>query len=92
MTVAVHEPSNSLIITAPQQLFEEVERLAKAIDERGQESVEVVTPVNAEVFETVLQQFLGQPVTAGRSSSSSQSSSRFERSSSYSPSRGRDDR
>jgi hypothetical protein len=58
MTIAVHEPSNSLIVTAPEQLFQEVEKLAKSIDSRSAQTVEVITPVNGAVFESVLQQFL----------------------------------
>jgi type II secretory pathway component GspD/PulD (secretin) len=58
MTIAVHEPSNSLIVTAPEQLFQEVEKLAKSIDSRAAQTVEVITPVNGAVFESVLQQFL----------------------------------
>lgn len=81
MTVAVHEPSNSLIITAPQQLFKEAEKLVRSIDERAEETVQVFTPVNGEVFESVLQQFLGQSPTSQRSSSYRSSSSRSDRSS-----------
>jgi type II secretory pathway component GspD/PulD (secretin) len=58
MTIAVHEPSNSLIVTAPEQLFLEVERLAKVIDSRGEQTVQVITPINAAVFDAVLQQLL----------------------------------
>ena len=58
MTVAVHEPSNSLVVTAPEQLFQEVERLAKAIDNRGEQTVEVVAPANGAIFETLLQQVM----------------------------------
>ncbi len=81
MTIAVHEPSNSLIITAPQPLFEEAEKLALSIDSRAEQMVEVLTPVNGEVFETVLQQFLGQSPTRPPSSSRD-SSSTSQRSSS----------
>ncbi len=42
MTIAVHEPSNSLIVTAPGHLFREVEQLAKAIDARSQKAVRLV--------------------------------------------------
>lgn len=45
MTLAVHEASNSLIITAPRQLYEEVERLARAIDRRAEQATEVVVPL-----------------------------------------------
>ena len=54
MTVAVHEPSNSLIVTAPEPLFLEVERLVHSIDKRGEQAVEVITPVNGELIESVL--------------------------------------
>jgi hypothetical protein len=95
MTVAVHEPSNSLIITAPQQLFEEAEKLVRSIDRRAEETVQVLTPVNGEVFETVLQQFLGQSPTSRRSSSYRSSSSdrgSSSRSDRFSDSRDRSDR
>ncbi|MDE0866769.1 MAG: general secretion pathway protein, partial [Rubripirellula sp.] len=83
MTVAVHEPSNSLVVTAPEQLFQEVERLAKAIDTRGEQTVEVVAPANGAIFETLLQQVMlgetgtsrGRPSTSSRSPSSASSSS-----------------
>lgn len=68
MTVAVHEPSNSLIITAPDSLYVEAEKLAKELDSRGQQTVEVIAPPNGAVFEAVLQQvLLGE---AGNQSSS----------------------
>jgi type II secretory pathway component GspD/PulD (secretin) len=56
MTIAVHEPSNSLIVTAPDQLFKEVEQLAMRIDARNEQAVEVVTFINAEGIGSVLQQ------------------------------------
>lgn len=78
LTVAVHDASNSLIITAPQQLFEEVEKLVQIIDSRGEKFVEVISPVNGEMFGAILQQvLLGEEVNSNRSSSSrSESSSR----------------
>lgn len=77
MTIAVHEPSNSLIVTAPDQLFSEVEILARSIDTRGEEAVEVVTPANAEVLEQVLQQLmLGEVTSTRRPNSSRERSSR----------------
>ena len=73
MTLAVHEPSNSLIITAPDQLFQEVEALVQTIDRRGEQTIQVITPQNSEVLETVLQEvFLGQ--ASGRSRSTSRTS------------------
>ncbi|MEM6688981.1 MAG: secretin N-terminal domain-containing protein [Planctomycetota bacterium] len=66
MTLSVHEPSNSLIVTAPDQLFEEVEKLAMKIDQRGETVIRVFTPGTSEVLETALEQlFLGQ--SSGRS-------------------------
>ncbi len=72
MTIAVHEPSNSLIVTAPEQLLIEVEKLAMSIDERGKQTIEVIAPLNGELIESVLQEvLLGTPATkSGRSSTS----------------------
>lgn len=42
MTIAVHQPSNSLIVTAPEALFKEVETLAKLIDDRSRQTVNVI--------------------------------------------------
>jgi type II secretory pathway component GspD/PulD (secretin) len=76
MTIAVHEPSNSLVVTAPDQLFEEVERLVKVIDFRGEQMIEVVAPANGLIYETLLQQvMLGQEGSSSRTSSSSSRSS-----------------
>lgn len=82
MTIAVHEPSNSLVVTAPEQLFQEVERLVKVIDVRGEQTIEVVTPANGLVYETLLQQvMLGEEgASSRRISSSSSSSSRSSKS------------
>ncbi len=73
MTLAVHQQSNSLIVTAPDSLFQEVEALAEQIDRRGEQTIEVYTPSNSEVLEAVLEEVL-----AGRSTgrSSSRNSSR----------------
>ena len=74
----------------PQQLFEEAEKLAHAIDARAEQTVEVLVPVNGEVFETVLQEFLGQTPTR-RVSSERESSSQSERPTSN-PFRNRNDK
>ncbi len=55
MSLAVHEPSNSLIVTAPEQLFDEVERLAQLIDTRSEQQVEIVTTSNAAMLKAFLQ-------------------------------------
>jgi type II secretory pathway component GspD/PulD (secretin) len=57
MTIAVHEPSNSLIVTAPDQLFKEVEQLVKLIDSRNEQAVEVIKLKEAPV-EMLLRQLL----------------------------------
>jgi hypothetical protein len=78
MTLAVHDPSNSLIVTAPDALFDKVEKLARSIDTRGEQAIEVITPMNGVVFEAVLQELLlGQePTTRGRSAASASPSAR----------------
>lgn len=66
MTLAVHEPSNSLIVTAPDALFNEVKTLAEMLDGRAEQTIEVITPRNSEVLEAVLQE-----IVFGQSTSSS---------------------
>ncbi|TWU31555.1 secretin N-terminal domain-containing protein [Novipirellula artificiosorum] len=81
ITVAVHEPSNSLIVTAPDSLFAEVEKLAMVIDARGEQSVEVVTPISSEVFGAVLQQvLLGEERSRNDRSTSRSSGNSYQRS------------
>ena len=71
MTIAVHEPSNSLVVTAPEQMFLEVEKLAKSIDTRGEQTVKVVSPANGLLYESMLQQvLLGQEPTSSNNRSS----------------------
>jgi type II secretory pathway component GspD/PulD (secretin) len=71
MTVAVHEASNSLIVTAPPQLFAEVETLVQTIDSRGEQAVEVIIPSSDEVMGEVLQQVLGATTISPRRSTTS---------------------
>ncbi len=59
MTIAVHEPSNSLIVTAPDHLFREVEQLAKAIDQRSQKSVRIVKVPETVAIESLQEIFSG---------------------------------
>lgn len=66
MTVAVHEPSNSLIVTAPETLLAEVETLVAKLDARGEQTVEVITPANSEVYGLLLQQLTGNETTPTR--------------------------
>ncbi|TWT84837.1 Bacterial type II/III secretion system short domain protein [Planctomycetes bacterium CA13] len=69
MAIAVHEASNSLIVTAPEQLFLEVEQLVQSIDSRSEQLIEVVTPINGEVVETMLRQVLLGETRSSRASS-----------------------
>ncbi len=54
ITLAVHSPSNSLIITAPDDLLREVESLVKTIDLGSEQVVEVVSSSNTPLIESVL--------------------------------------
>ena len=66
MTVAVHEPSNSLIVTAPQQLLDEVEKLAMTIDARSRRGVRIMTVQDGAVVDSVQQIFgFGSSSTSG---------------------------
>jgi type II secretory pathway component GspD/PulD (secretin) len=72
MTIAVHEPSNSLIITAPDRLFQEVEQLVKLIDSRNEQAVEVIRLKEAPVEMLIRQLITGEGgASQGRSRSSS---------------------
>ncbi len=65
MTIAVHEPSNSLVVTAPEHMFLEVEALARSIDARGEQTVKVISPMNGLLYESMLQQvLLGEQATS----------------------------
>lgn len=84
MTIAVHEASNSLIVTAPEQLFSEVEKLAKLIDARSEQTVEILAPSNSAALQAIFQP---QSSSSSSSSSSRSSSSRSDRRSDSSQSR-----
>ena len=73
MTIAVHETSNSLIVTAPEPLFREVERLAQLIDQRSRKKVQIVTLPNTSAVDSLREIFSG---SAGRNSSNGGSFSR----------------
>ncbi len=77
MTIAVHEPSNSLIVTAPDLLFREVEQLVKLIDSRNEQAVEVIKLKEAPVEMLIRQLLTGEGGSSGsRSRSTPRSSSR----------------
>lgn len=56
MTIAVHEPSNSLIVIAPEQLFREVEQLVKLMDMRSAQTVQVIQLSNTATVESMMRQ------------------------------------
>ena len=58
MTIAVHESSNSLIVTAPEQMFLEVEKLVNLIDVRSKQTLTVIPTSNAGLLEMLLQDAL----------------------------------
>ncbi len=76
MTVAVDSRSNSVIVTAPEQLFKQVEALVREIDRPVPESTDQVDVVmlkttDAEVVRQALANILGGTGTSSTSSSSS---------------------
>ncbi|PQO25802.1 general secretion pathway protein [Blastopirellula marina] len=87
MAVAVHEASNSLVITAPDALFSEVEQLVASVDQRSERAVRVITATNGINLEMIEQVLAEQAGNSPRSSSSSRT--RSSASSSSSRSKGR---
>lgn len=81
MTVTVHAASNSLIVTAPDALFTEVEKLAKSIDQRSETTIEVFTPSNAAIQSILPSVFGGSVAPTSSPSRSRETSSRSSRSS-----------
>lgn len=81
MSVSVDKRSNSLIVTATQQLFEEVREVVELIDQAGveaEEQVEVVKlegNVNPEVVKNALTSVLGSQVKTSTSGSSTSTAS-----------------
>jgi type II secretory pathway component GspD/PulD (secretin) len=66
MTVAAHEASNSLVITAPDALFEEVERLVQSIDTMSEQVTEVIPAKDGVDLETILRRLNGEDVRSSR--------------------------
>lgn len=80
MTLTVHELSNSLIVTAPRQLFLEVQNLAMMLDERSKQTVRILN-VSDNIPLDYLQQFLDNGTTGTRVTSSSSGSANSSKSS-----------
>ncbi len=68
MTVAVHESSNSLVITAPDALFAEVEELIRSVDIRSEQVTEVIPAAAGVDLETILRTLNGETPSNNRSS------------------------
>ena len=74
MTIAVHQPSNSLIVTAPDQLFAEVQSLVEVIDARSAQTVEFVSPGNSAYLLDAMFGGSDRPAARAKSGGSSSSS------------------
>lgn len=48
MSIAVHEVSNSIIVTAPDTLFQEIKQLIEKLDQQSEQAVEVIYYPSAE--------------------------------------------
>ncbi len=87
MTLTIDERSNSLIVTAPEQLFEEVAKLVSEVDQAGAQPnqtyvVRTLENANPALIQKALVSMFGEsvstnsaPTSSGSSSSSSGSSS-----------------
>ena len=79
LSIGVDSTSNSIIVSAPEPLFKEVEELVLTLDQAGtqtQQQIEVRTLhlANPDVVNSALQAILGESVSTTRSSGSSNSS------------------
>ncbi|MCR9201895.1 MAG: hypothetical protein NXI04_24890 [Planctomycetaceae bacterium] len=74
MTVTVHVPSNSLVVTAPDALFAEVQKLAILLDERSRQTVRILNVPDAIPLEYLQQVLSNEPGRINISSGSTQKS------------------
>ncbi len=72
MAIAIHEASNSIVITCPDALFEEVGKLIESIDQRSEQIVEVILPPAGVEVESILKALSGEETPTRRSRSDSQ--------------------
>ncbi len=82
MSIGVDPRTNSLIVSAPEALFEEVRQLVEQLDQGATESNQVLRVVTLQrssptAIEQALSSLMGQSVQIGRTSSSSFGSSSF---------------
>ena len=71
--MAVNETSNSLIIRAPEQLFQEVSDLIRLVDNNATQTTEVISirAMNPQELQRALEDTLGIPHSNSNSDSSS---------------------
>jgi type II secretory pathway component GspD/PulD (secretin) len=64
MSIAVHEVSNSLIVTAPETLYQEIKQLIDRLDQQSEQAVEVIYYPSAEGIEMLRSalQLKGSPI------------------------------
>jgi len=64
MSIAVHEVSNSLIVTAPETLYQDIKELVDRLDQQSEQAVEVVYYPSAEGIEMLRSalQLKGSPI------------------------------
>lgn len=77
MTVTAHGPSNSIVVTATDALFAEVEALVQSIDSMSEQVVEVIPAKDGVDLEMILRTLNGESVDSnrGRRNSTTTSSS-----------------
>lgn len=80
LAVAVHPQSNSVVVTAPEPLLREVERLVESIDARSEQDFGVIAPENPEAVRAVIEGLLSNRPANSNSRSGGSSGSRDGRS------------
>lgn len=74
MTITVHQPSNSLVVTAPEALFVEVEKLALLLDERSRQTIRILNVPDSVPLEYLQQVLSNEPGSISVSSGSTKKS------------------
>jgi type II secretory pathway component GspD/PulD (secretin) len=76
LALAVHPQSNSLVVTAPESLLAEVEQLARSIDQRSEQDIQVIAPGNPEAVQAVIQGLLNGQSNGGNGGNETRRSTR----------------
>jgi type II secretory pathway component GspD/PulD (secretin) len=80
MTVTAHQPSNSVVITATDALFAEVQTLVRSIDSMSEQVVEVIPAKDGVDLEMILRTLNGESVDNNRGARRTASPSSTDRS------------